>query len=162
MLIKRIFAVPVHSIPADLAHLLIRLVMGTAFVLHGWEKIQHPFDWNPGFAPPPILALAALAEFGGGIALILGLLTRLACVGILCVMGTAFYMHTFMHGDPFVPVPPKLVPTSEPAAIYFCVALLLLVLGPGRLSLDRYFFGRKTVIAFANRDITAVEGAAIR
>ena len=73
----------------------------------------------------------------------LGGLTRLASVGIACTMATAFYMHTFMHGDPFVPMEPKLVPTSEPAAIYFCVALVLMTLGPGRISADAKLFGRR-------------------
>lgn len=142
-MLKRLFAVRVHSTCADIAQLLLRVVVGLAFVLHGWMKIQHPFDWMPGFAPPPLLALAAVSEFCGGAALILGILTPLAALGICCTMGTAFYMHTFMRGDPFVPNPPALVPTSELAAVYFCVALVVLSLGPGRLSLDRVIFGKK-------------------
>ena len=142
-MLKRLLAVRAHSLPADLALLLIRLVAGTAFVLHGWSKIQNPFHWGEGFAPAPLLALAAVSEFGGGIAWALGALTRLASVGIACTMATAFYMHTFMHGDPFVPLEPKLVPTSEPAAIYFCLALVLMTLGPGRISADAKLFGRK-------------------
>jgi hypothetical protein len=48
--------------------LLLRLVMGAAFVLHGWPKIQNPFGWmGPEATMPGILiALAAVAEFGGG------------------------------------------------------------------------------------------------
>ena len=55
--------------------LLPRLVMGAAFVLHGWPKIQNPFGWMGPEAPFPVIliALAALAEFGGGLALIVGL-----------------------------------------------------------------------------------------
>jgi putative oxidoreductase len=134
-----------HSYLADAALLLLRLVMGSAFILHGWVKIQHPFDWMPGFAPPPLLALAALAEFGGGILLILGLLTPVACLGIACTMATAFYMHAFMRGDPFVST--ELRPTWELASVYFCVALTLLTLGPGRVSVDAHLFKRRVRVA---------------
>ncbi len=48
--------------------LLVRLVMGAAFILHGWTKIQHPGAWMPAESPVPAVfqALAAVAEFGGG------------------------------------------------------------------------------------------------
>lgn len=49
---------------------LVRLVMGVAFVLHGWPKIQNPFAWMNAMGgqgvPSFLQALAALAEFGGG------------------------------------------------------------------------------------------------
>ena len=58
-----------------------QLVVGTAFVLHGWQKMGNPMHWMdqmPG-APPAFLQLAAvLAEVGGGAFLIAGLLTPLA------------------------------------------------------------------------------------
>jgi putative oxidoreductase len=73
-----------------LALLLVRLVMGLAFVLHDWPKIQNPMGWMNamgGSSVPSFLqALAALAEFGGGIALILGLLTPVAAFGLVCQM----------------------------------------------------------------------------
>ena len=64
--------------------LLLRLVMGVAFVLHGWGKIQNPMGWmGPEATMPAVLqALAAISEFGGGLALIAGLLTRSASLGI--------------------------------------------------------------------------------
>lgn len=141
MSIKRIFSVPQHSTWVDLATLLIRVVAGLAFTLHGWGKIQHPFTWMgpDAFAPGVFQALAALSEFGGGIAWMLGLVTPLASFGILCTMTVAFCFHTFLRGDPFVAMGPG--PASEPAAVYFCLALLLIALGPGRISLDRQLFG---------------------
>ena len=141
MSLKRFFSVPGHSTLADLALLLIRIVAGVAFTLHGWSKIQNPFGWMgpEGFAPGVFQALAAISEFGGGLAWILGLLTPLAGLGIACTMAVAFSTHAFLRGDPFVS--PTGGPASEPAAVYFCVALLLITLGPGRFSLDRELFG---------------------
>ena len=120
--------------------LVLRLVGGTAFVLHGWPKIQHAFDWMGPSMPGFLQALAALSEFGGGLAWILGLLTPMASFGILCTMMVAAGMVHIPKGDPFVG---KGGPSWELAAVYFSVALLLLLLGPGRYSLDYLLFGRR-------------------
>ena len=55
---------------ASLGLLLLRLVAGLAFILHGWPKIQKPFSWmGPDSAMPGLLqALAAFSEVGGGLA----------------------------------------------------------------------------------------------
>ena len=141
MNIKRLFSVPEQSTLADLALLLIRVVAGFAFMLHGWGKIQNPFGWMgpDGFAPGIFQALAALSEFGGGLAWILGLLTPLASLGIACTMAVAFSFHAVVRGDPFVSMTGG--PSFELAAVYFCIALLLIAMGPGRSSLDRKLFG---------------------
>ena len=130
-----------HSAFVDVALLLIRVVAGLAFTIHGWGKIQNPFGWMgpDGFAPGVFQALAAVAEFGGGLAWILGLFTPLASLGILATMAVAFSFHAFMRGDPFVSMTGG--PSSELAALYFSIALLLIAAGPGRFSLDRKLFG---------------------
>jgi putative oxidoreductase len=141
MNIKRFYTVPGHSTFADIALLVIRVVTGLAFTMHGWPKIQHPFSWMgpEAFAPGVFQALAALSEFGGGLAWILGLLTPLASLGIAATMVVAFSTHAFMRGDPFVSTTGG--PTYELAAVYLCIALLLMAMGPGRFSLDRKLFG---------------------
>jgi putative oxidoreductase len=141
---KRFFAVPGQSTFASLALLVLRLVAGSAFMLHGWGKIQSPFNWMGPDAPVPGIfqLLAAISEFGGGLAWILGLLTPLASLGILCTMAVAFSFHTFQLGDPFVASGPG-QGASEPAAVYLVVALVLLAVGPGRFSLDRQIFGAR-------------------
>ena len=120
----------------------LRLVMGAAFMFHGWPKIQNPMGWmGPEASVPAILqALAALAEFGGGMALIVGLLTRLASLGIVTNMIVALGMVHLPHGDPFVS---KTGGRSyELAAVYLACAVLFLLLGPGRYSLDALLFGK--------------------
>jgi putative oxidoreductase len=141
MSFKRFFSTPTHPSFSSFALLLLRVVVGIAFLFHGKFKIQNPFGWMgpDGFAPPIFQALAALSEFGGGIALILGLLTPLACLGLACTMAVAFSMHTFVLGDPFVSMTGG--SSSELSAVFFCIALLLLTTGPGRFSLDRKLFG---------------------
>jgi putative oxidoreductase len=120
--------------------LLLRLVMGLAFVFHGWPKIHNPWGWmGPDASVPAILqALAAVAEFGGGMALMAGLLTRLASLGIATNMCVALGMVHLPAGHPFVSTGG---PSLELPAVYLACALLLLLLGPGRLALDALLFG---------------------
>jgi len=143
MKIKKFWAIAGHSTFADVALLLIRVVAGLAFTMHGWGKMQNPFGWMgpDGFAPGIFQALAAVSEFGGGLAWILGLLTPLASLGILSTMAVAFWFHAFMRGDPFVSMTGG--PAFELAALYFSIALLLFAAGPGRFSLDRKLFGSR-------------------
>lgn len=128
-----------------IALLLLRLVVGWAFVLHGWMKIQSPGRWCGWMGeaiPAPWQGLAVIAEFGGGLALIVGLLTPLACFGIICTMGVAIQMVLLPKGAKFVQMPG---PTYELCAVYIVAALAIMLCGPGWLSLDALIFGRAKV-----------------
>ena len=128
---------------ASAALLLLRLIVGTAFVYHGSGKIQNPFDWMgpqatiPGF----FQFLAALSEFGGGMAWVFGLLTPLASLGIFCTMSVAVHMHMIVRHDPFVNLTGGM--SYEPALVYWGVAILILTLGPGKFSLDHKIFSER-------------------
>lgn len=128
---------------ASFAMLLMRLVIGSAFILHGWQKIQTPMSWMPPSAPIPgfLQLLAAISEFGGGIAWVLGLLTPLAALGIAITMAVAASMHLFAFGDPFVNL--KGGSSAEMACAYFVVAMVIMAVGPGKFSLDRKIFGER-------------------
>jgi putative oxidoreductase len=133
------------SLRVSISLLILRLVAGLAFIFHGYGKITKPFSWMPADAgvPSVLQALAAVSEFGGGLAWMLGLLTPLASVGLACTMAVAVWMHAVVMGDPFVAKGAG-AGSYELAAIYLCVAILLLLSGPGRFSLDRAVFGKKT------------------
>lgn len=135
-------AVPQPSC-ASTALLLLRLVVGAAFVLHGWGKIQNPMGWMGPQAPVPgvFQLLAAIAEFGGGIGLILGLITPLAALGIACTMAVAVLTHLTVMKDPFVNATGG--SSYELASVYLSISILLLMVGPGRFSLDSKVFGER-------------------
>jgi putative oxidoreductase len=128
--------------PQGVALLVLRLVTGFAFILHGWPKIQNPTAWMGPDAPVPgaVQLLPAMAEFGGGIVLMLGLLTPIAALGIAMTMLTAILMVHVAQGDPFVN--PKGGPSWELAASYLVDSIVLLLLGPGRFSIDALLFDR--------------------
>jgi putative oxidoreductase len=140
---KRIFFAGNQSLITDVVLLLVRIVVGYVFIRAGWDKIQHPLNWmgpTSGF-PGFFQALAAIAEYCGGIALIVGFLTRIAAFGIACTMATAVYMLRFVWAAPFIS------PTGGIAyvlpLVLFLIVLLLMVLGAGRFSVDWLIAGRR-------------------
>lgn len=126
------------------ALLLIRLVMGVAFILHGWPKMQNPTGWMNAMGetsvPSLLQALAVVAEIGGGIGLILGLLTPIAAFGLVCQMLGALFLVHLPQGHAFVS---QAGPSYELALVYLVVAISLIALGPGKWSVDAAFFAKK-------------------
>jgi putative oxidoreductase len=132
----------------SLGLLALRLVAGTAFILHGWPKIQHPMSWMGDGAHPFLQLCAALAEFGGGIALILGFLTPLATAAIAINMVFALFLAHFPKHQPFVGGGPG--GSFELPLLYLAVMIALLTTGPGRYSLDAALFkGREIPVRYA-------------
>jgi putative oxidoreductase len=88
-------------------------------------------------APVPgiLQALAALSGFGGGIALVIGLLTQLAALGIACTMLYAIFLVHLAQGDPFVSQGGS---SYELAAVYLAIMAVLLLRGAGAYSLDAW------------------------
>lgn len=118
----------------SLAMLLLRIIAGSAMMIHGWGKIQNPFAWQGADSTTPAIFqfLAALSEFGGGLAWVIGLLTPLASFGIACTMTVAAYFHAVVRGDPFVGKDGS----YELASIFWAIAIVLMLAGPGKFSLD--------------------------
>lgn len=141
---SKFLALPNLPVGVDVALLILRVVCGLAFMIHGSGKIQNPMHWmGPEAGTPGVLqALAAISEFGGGLAWVLGLLTRVASLGIISTMVVAVCTHALVMGDPFVNLTGGR--SFEPAAVFLVVAILLLAAGPGRYSIDRKLFGHAT------------------
>ncbi|OIQ26387.1 DoxX family protein [uncultured Vibrio sp.] len=75
--------------------LIFRLAFGFIMAYHGFHKVMNPMGLVPFLEmksiPFPVLSayLAAYTEFLGGIALMLGLMTRLASLGLAVCMAVA-------------------------------------------------------------------------
>lgn len=115
--------------------LALRIAAGIFFMHHGWGKIQNPMHWAGDNYPGVLQALAAISEFGGGLAWILGLLTPVASAGILCTMAFAVQHHMAKDGLKSM--------TWDTAALCGGIAVLLMLNGAGMFSADRYLFGKE-------------------
>ena len=84
--------------------------------------------------------VAACTEFGGGLLVAIGLLTRFGALGLAIAMGVAAFLAHPHAWD-------RRSDGMELAAMLMCMAAALVFTGPGRLSLDGLLFRRKTVDA---------------
>jgi putative oxidoreductase len=131
--------------PAALGLLILRLVAGFGLIMHGYPKLVHATTWMGSTSGVPgwLQAMSPLAEFGGGLALVFGLLTPLAVLGIMANMATALFLVHFANRDPFVAPSGWTGSSYETAAMYLAIAFMFLLTGPGRHSVDHILFGRR-------------------
>jgi len=131
------------SLISDVALALLRGGLGVDFVAHGSQKIfgawggfgmsgTAKFFDSLGAHPGMLWAvLAAIVEFGGGIAMLLGLFTRVAGVAIAIDMLLAIALYNAGHGF-FTETPTD---GWEINYLILCMALAAALLGPGRYAL---------------------------
>ena len=126
-----------------MAVLILRLFLGFAFVMHGSQKLLGAFGGGGvsgvagmltkiGLEPAHILAwVVAITEFVGGICVLLGFITRFWAAGLVIDMGVAiFKVHMpngFFNGKNGFELP----------LAFGVIALVILLTGPGWLSVDR-------------------------
>ena len=130
---------------ADLGLLVIRLVVGLVFIMHGYQKLfVYGFAGiGEGFAkmgiPMPMVmgpAIGILETFGG-IALIIGFGTRIVGLLLACdMLGAIMFVH--IKNGFFGPMGVEFVLTLLAAALALALA------GAGEMSVDAAM-GRKTV-----------------
>ena len=124
---------------ADISLLLLRLVLGLIFVVHGWPKIRnlkmtaHHFE-SMGFHPGNLWGtVVALVEFFGGLAVFFGFFSHLGALGIAIVMlVSVFWKMSKGQG---------LVGGFELDLVLLAVAIAVLLLGSGGYSIERSMIG---------------------
>ena len=132
-------ATPSSSARTDFALLVVRFAFGAQMaLLHGWGKVQTYLAGATSFADPLGIGWkysfwgTIAGEFVCGILLALGLFGRLAGFGMAFTMGVAAFM---VHGD-------AAWAKRELAVCYMAAALLIMIAGSGRFSLDQLVLPR--------------------
>ena len=123
------------SIFKDLAILLLRVFTGALLIHHGFEKLNDINNFADAFVRPlhlpfPVTLsyLAAASEIFGSWSLIIGLGTRLGATAILGTMTVAIYHALVTSGFNIY--------LLELLALYFSSAFSIILLGPGKFSID--------------------------
>lgn len=140
------FFPPFHEGLEPWALLCLRLIWGTVLLFYARPMLKNPLHWmdmgKPSGIPAPLQALGAFTIFGGGLAIILGLLTPLAALALTGSMTIALYLH-LRDGVPLMKERPDAPGKSyESALVYLAIAILFVLEGAGRFSLDFLIFGR--------------------
>ena len=125
--------------------LILRLAVGAVFVMHGWQKLTvmgvggvAGFFGSLGIPFPEVAALVVtLVELVGGLALILGLGTRLAGALLAINMLVALLLVHLPNGFAVENGGYEFVLVLLAASIFFALS------GPGRLSLDARLLARR-------------------
>jgi putative oxidoreductase len=138
----------------DTALAVLRIVLGVTFILHGGQKlfvfgfagVSGAFA-QMGIPAPGLLGpFVAFVEFFGGIAILLGLLTRLAALGVGATMVVAILTVHLKNGF------------FAPTGVEFPLSLLgsavaLVITGAGAFSLDALIGKKLTGAAAAEPDV---------
>ena len=117
----------------QIAVTLLRVVAGIIFIQNGGLKLFGWFGGMPGGgALPPLLMAAGILEFFGGIAILLGFLTRPIAFILSGEMAVAYFIGHASQGHFFVP----LLNRGQPAVLLCFIFLFLAAYGAGRWSVD--------------------------
>ncbi len=132
---KKLFSTRTSDSALSVAIFLLRVGTGAAMLMnHGLDKLMHFAEKSGRFDDPfnigstTSLALTVFAEVFCAAFIILGLFTRLAAIPLIIAMSVAlFYSNKgqFFGG-------------GESAGLYLICFLAILLLGPGKASLDRF------------------------
>jgi putative oxidoreductase len=114
------------------AMLLLRIVAAGLMLKHGYDKMVHFEDTAShmmnfmGIGSKASTALVIFAEFFCSLLVIIGLFTRLACIPLIITMAVALIK---AHNSDFLG-------DGQMAALYLLCFSVLLLTGPGKVSVD--------------------------
>ena len=130
---KLLFSNKYSETTVAIALFMLRAASGVLMIPHGYMKIQNFAKFSPGFIDPfhvgsnLSLSLTIFAELFCSVLIIVGLFTRLAAIPLIITMCVALFIahHGELFGD------------GEHSALFLAIFLTVLIMGPGKYSLDR-------------------------
>jgi len=120
---------------AEFLYFFFRVLTGFLFLGHGLQKLGL---LEGTFAVQGFIGFIGICELAGGIALMIGLWTRLvALLGTMLLIGAYATVHA---GQGFLPIANK----GELALLYIAAFAVLFAHGAGRWSLERWLFKKES------------------
>jgi putative oxidoreductase len=119
---------------------IVRVYWGWQIAQNGWGKLHNLANVTAFFtslglpAPGATATFVASFEFVGGILLAVGLLSRIAALGLVIDMTMAYVVADRQAFFSFFSDPNKFA-AADPF-VFFFVGLLILIVGPGKISID--------------------------
>lgn len=138
---RSLLSTSINPSKAHLALLLLRVAVACTMLFHGIPKLEKLLAGDFTFGDPigigsgPSLVLAAFAEFGCSLLILIGLGTRLATIPLIITMLVAAFI---AHADD--PITEK-----DLILLYLLVYSVLLYLGSGKYSIDNMLRKHNTV-----------------
>jgi putative oxidoreductase len=126
--------------------LFVRLYWGWQLIESGWGKLHHLEKVTDFFRslnlpmPGQMAVFISCVEFFGGLLLVLGLLSRLNALVLVVNMLMAYITADREALFAFFSDPDKF--SAAAPYVFLIASLIILVFGPGRLSLDTFLLGR--------------------
>jgi len=129
---KKLLGTGYSAYAFNLALFILRVGAGLLMIHHGYDKLINFQQKAPNFmhflglSSTLSLGLAVFAEFFCSIFVMLGLFTRFACVFLLI---STFVAVSDVHKY-------DIFGKGEHASLFFIIFLSILIIGPGRISVD--------------------------
>ena len=129
---RRLLSYSASPAITSMAIFILRVVFGSLILLHGYDKAIHFAAYKEqfisflGMSPAISLGLVVFAEFVCAIFLVVGLLTRFACIPLIITMAVAVFM---AHGG-------DITGKGEHPTLFLAGFITLLFTGAGKYSLD--------------------------
>ena len=129
---KKLLSTKYSATAFNIAMLILRIGMGGLMLPHGYDKLVHFATYKKdfmnflGMGSSVSLALVVFSEFFCSMFLLAGLFTRLVVIPM--IVGVSVAIFKAHNGEIFG--------DGEHAALFLTGFLVLLIVGPGKLSVD--------------------------
>lgn len=129
---KKLLSTGYSAYAFNLALFILRVGAGILMIHHGYDKLVHFKQYAPNFmhflglSSTFSLGLVVFAEFFCSIFVMLGLFTRFACIFLLI---STFVAVSDAHKY-------DIFGKGEHASLFFIIFLTILIIGPGKISVD--------------------------
>ncbi|MGE0243659.1 MAG: DoxX family protein [Nitrososphaeraceae archaeon] len=133
---------------SDFGPLSLRIIAGIGLMIHGFPKLVDIPGTGNSFTnmglPPELALVIGLLEFIGGIAILLGILTRIAS-GLIAIQMIGAILH--------VKLSKGFIGGYELDLLYLAIMISLFITGPGNLSIEKNVIKREIFPKIQNNSL---------